>query len=402
MTSRFRVRIAAAFAVFALLTTGVASVQTWASPNKYPTAAEVEAAKHNVAKKKALIKRIDSLIASLATDEAALSMIAQQKGEVYNQAQVQVDEVAAKVKILQGQADTANAQANAAKRQLGLIAAQMYRQGTAGTSLNLLLNAGKADDLLYQLGAQERVAQSSDTIYQRSVQTQKFAEALNSQLKVAKANLAAKAAVARAAFDEAQRAADELTAKINDNKTHMAVMVTQLATLQRTSEKLAAERAAGLAQDAAWSQGHADMTAPELYSVGSPDSAKVEIAIAYAKKQLGEPYVLGGMGPNVWDCSGITKAAYAVAGFYIGTHSATNQFREMARQQKLIPLSEIQRGDLLWYSPEPGVFDGDKAHVVIYLGNDLMLEAPHPGSEVRIVNVRHGEQLFRYAGRPTA
>ncbi len=402
MTSRFRVRLAAVFAVIALLTTGVVSGQTWASPNNYPTQGEVDAARHSVAKKKKLIARIDTIITSLADEEASLSMVAQQKGEIYNQAQVLVDEIAAKVKILQGQADAANAQANEAKKQLGLIASEMYRQGTAGTSLNLLLNAGKADDLLYQLGAQERVAQSSDTLYQRSVQTQKYAESLNSQLKVAKADLAAKAAVAKSAFDEAQRAADELTAKVNENKAHMATMVAQLAILQRTSEKLARERAAGLAQDAAWSHGHADMTAPELYSVGDPNTDKVEIAIAFAKKQLGEPYVLGGMGPNVWDCSGITKGSYAVAGYYIGTHSATNQFREMARQKKLIPLSEIQRGDLLWYSPEPTVFDGDKAHVVIYLGNDLMLEAPHPGSQVRIVPVRHGEQLFRYAGRPTA
>jgi cell wall-associated NlpC family hydrolase len=402
MTSRLRVRFAAIFAVIALLTTGVVSVQSWASPNDYPSAAEVEAAKKNVTKKRALIKRIDAIIASLATEEEALSMVAQQKGEVYNQAQVQVDEVAAKVKILQGQADAANAQADAAKKQLGLIASQMYRQGTAGTSLNLLLNAGKADDLLYQLGAQERVAQSSDTVYQRSVQTQKFAESLNSQLKVARADLAAKAAVAKSAYDEAQRAADSLTAKVRENKAHMAVMIGQLATLQRTSEKLAAERAAGLARDAAQAAGNADMTAPELYDVGDPNSAKVEIAIAFARKQLGEAYVLGGMGPNVWDCSGITKAAYAAAGIYIGTHSATNQFREMARQQKLIPLREIQRGDLLWYSPEPGVFDGDKAHVVLYLGNDMMLEAPHPGSVVRIVQVRHGSQLFRYGGRPSA
>jgi cell wall-associated NlpC family hydrolase len=107
------------------------------------------------------------------------------------------------------------------------------------------------------------------------------------------------------------------------------------------------------------------------------------------------------MGPNVWDCSGITKASYAAAGIYIGTHSATNQFREMARQQKLIPLKDAQRGDLLWYSGEAG-FDGDKEHVVIYLGNNLMLEAPNPAAPVRIVEVRRGWKLFRYAGRPSA
>ena len=401
MTSRIRLRLAALFVALAVFSTALVGGQSWAVPNDFPTWAEVEAAKNSVAKKKALIARLDKIIGELAVEEAELESVAQQKAEVYNQAKVLVDEVAGKVKILQGQADSANQQANEAKRQLGLIASQMYRQGSAGTSLNLLLNAGEADDLLYQLGAQERVAQSSDTLYQRSVQTQKFAESLNSQLKVAKKDLAAKAAVAKSAYDSAQIAANALTAKVNENKNNMNNFVAQLASLQRTSSRLAAERAAGLAAIAAQQQGNADLSAPELYAVGNPNSTKVEAAIAFARQQLGERYVLGGMGPNVWDCSGITKASYAAAGIYIGTHSATNQFREMARQQKLIPLKDAQRGDLLWYSGEAG-FDGDKEHVAIYLGNNLMLEAPNPAAPVRIVEVRRGWKLFRYAGRPSA
>ena len=401
MTLRFRVRLAALFVALAVLATGLIGGQSWAAPNDFPSWAEVEAAKNNVAKKKALIARLDKIIGELAIEEAELESVAQKKAETYNQAQVRVDEIAAKVKILQGQADSANEQANEAKRQLGLIASQMYRQGSAGTSLNLLLNAGEADDLLYQLGAQERVAQSSDTLYQRSVQTQKFAESLNSQLKVAKADLAAEAAIAKTAYLSAQNAANALTAKVNENKNNMNTFVAQLASLQKTSARLAAERAAGLAAIAAQNQGAADLSAPELYDVGDPNSSKVETAIDFARKQLGERYVLGGMGPNVWDCSGITKASYAAAGIYIGTHSATNQFREMARQKKLVPLKDAQRGDLMWYSGEPG-FDGDKEHVVIYLGNNLMLEAPNPAAPVRIVEVRRGWKLFRYAGRPSA
>ena len=390
-----------ALAMAALLVfSGLATLESWAVPN-YPSAAEVEAAKKSVKKKKAMIARLDGIIKELAVEEAALVQVAQAKAEVYNQAKVKVDAITAKVKILQGQADAANAQAEQAKTQLGQIAAQMYRQGSAGTSMNLFLNAGQADDLLYQLGTQERIAQTSETLYQRSIQTQKFADSLNSQLKVAKTELAAEAAIAKSAYNEAQSAANTLTAKVNENKSHLNTMVAQLASLTKTSARLAAERAAGLAAEAAQGQGNADLSAPELYDVGDPDSAKVEAAIAFAKRQLGERYVLGGMGPDVWDCSGITKASYAAAGIYIGTHSATNQFREMARQQKLIPLKDAQRGDLMWYSSEEA-FDGDKAHVVIYLGNNLMLEAPNPARTVRIVEVRRGWQLFRYAGRPSA
>ncbi|MWV48801.1 NlpC/P60 family protein [Rathayibacter sp. VKM Ac-2803] len=113
------------------------------------------------------------------------------------------------------------------------------------------------------------------------------------------------------------------------------------------------------------------------------NSNTVEIAIDYAMQQLGERYVLGGMGPDVWDCSGLTKQSYASAGEYIGTHSATNQYNEMSAQGKLVPYSQRQRGDLIFWSDYPG----DYYHVAIYLGGDQIIEAPNPNSPVRIHSI---------------
>jgi cell wall-associated NlpC family hydrolase len=72
----------------------------------------------------------------------------------------------------------------------------------------------------------------------------------------------------------------------------------------------------------------------------------------------------------------------------------------MASARKLVPLAQAQVGDLMWYS-ESSSFNGDKYHVVYYLGGDMMLEAPNPARTVRIVPLRYGE-LFPYAGRPSA
>ncbi len=395
-----RVTIALAMAT-TMLFSGLTASSSWAVPDDYPTWAEVEAARNNVAQKKIVIAKLDKIIAEQTVQETALTQEAQLMAEKYNQAKTEVDAITAKVKILQGQAESANAQANQAKTQLGQIASQMYRQGAAGTSLNLLLNADEADDLLYKLGAQERVAQTSETLYQRSIQTQKYAESLNSQLKVAKGELAAKAAAAKSAYNAAQAVANKLTAAVNANKAQNAVFYAQLARLKNVSAETERLYQIGLAMEQAQNQGTTKPVAPELYDVGPADPAKVAKVIAFAKAQLGEWYVLGGMGPNVWDCSGLTKASYAAAGIYIGTHSATNQFREMARQRKLIPLSEAVPGDLMWYSPTTNIFDGDKEHVVIYLGDDYMIEAPRPGTQVRIVKLRLG-RLFPYAGRPSA
>jgi cell wall-associated NlpC family hydrolase len=264
----------------------------------------------------------------------------------------------------------------------------------------LFLNASVADDLLYKLGAQEKVAQQSDTIYNRSLAKQKYAQSLTDELAGAKTELDTKAAAAKSLFVEAQTAANAVQVKVDANNKLNKTFYTQLAVLQNTSAELERQRAEGLAAEARQNAGTSKPIAPELYAVGDADAAKVQIALDFSKAQLGERYVLGGMGPDVWDCSGLTKAGYAAAGIYIGTHSATNQFNTMAAARKLVPLSQAQVGDLMWYS-QSSAFNGDKYHVVYYLGGDMMLEAPNPARTVRIVPLRYGE-LFPYAGRPSA
>ena len=400
MTNRISRALIGVFAVSGLIFTGLAVGPSFAVPS-YPSAAEVAAAKNNVTKKKAMIARLEKIIADLAAEAADLGRTAQIKGETFNQAQEKVDIITTKVNSLQSQADAANAAADEAQAQLGKIASQMQKDGaTGGTAMTLFLNSGEADNLLYQLGAQEKVAQQSDVIYRRSIEKQKYAQSVTDELAVAKKELAATAAVAKAAFVEAQNAANAVQAKVDENNRLNKTFYSQLASLRNTAADLERQRAEGLAAEARQNAGKTMPTAPELYDVGPANAAKVDGAFAFAKEQLGERYVLGGMGPDVWDCSGITKASYAAVGVYIGTHSATNQFRTMAYAKKLIPLQQAVSGDLMWYSQE-SAFDGDKYHVVMYMGGGMMLEAPNPARTVRIVPLRYGE-LFPYAGRPTA
>jgi cell wall-associated NlpC family hydrolase len=366
----------------------------------YPSAAEVAAAKRSVTAKKEMITRIEDLLVELEAQQSKLNAEARTKAAAFNAVQDKVDAMAAKVASLQGQADEANANAEAAKTQLGQIAAQMYRDGTGGTSLNLFLNSGEADDLLYKLGAQEKIAQQSDEIYQRSIAQQLYAQALSDDLEVAKAEMAVLAADAKAKFVVAQQAASAAQAIVDQNTKLNKTFYAQLASLRNSAADLERQRAEGLAAERRQAAGSTNMDAPELYKVGPADADKVETMFTFAKAQLGERYVLGGMGPDVWDCSGITKAAYSAAGHYIGTHSATNQFNTMGAARKLVPLNQAQVGDLMWYSQE-SAFNGDKYHVVLYMGGGMMLEAPNPARTVRIVPLRYGE-LFPYAGRPTA
>ncbi len=391
--------ILAAATTVALITGGTVLGPAWGAPD-FPSWSEVQAAKRNVAKKRAVIAELQAYIADLSVQADKLNKIALIKGEAYNQAKELVDAMAAKVDTLQGQVDAARSQAKQAQTQLGRLAAQMYRNGSGNTSLNLFLNAGKADDLLYQLGAQDKVAQQTDTIYQRSVQRQKYAQSLTDELAVAKEQLAARAKVAKQTLTEAQNASNAAQAKVAENEQLNKTFYAQLASLQNTSADLERQRAEGLAAIKRQEEGNAPDVAPELYSVGDANAGKVSTMFNFARAQLGERYVLGGIGASVWDCSGITKAAYAAAGIFIGTHSATNQFNTMAAQRRLVPLNQLQPGDLMWYT-QSSSFNGDKYHVVIFVGGGLMLEAPNPSAVVRIVPIRWGE-LAPYAGRPSA
>jgi protein subunit release factor A len=148
-------RLKAPFALFtslAILLGTVLAVPAMANPN-YPSAAEVAAAKRNVVDKQKMIERIENLIADLEDEVEVLNREASIKAEIFNVAQEEFEIIERKVKVLEKQAKAALAEADQAAEQLGQIASQMLRNGSGGTSLNLFLNPGEADDLLYQLGA---------------------------------------------------------------------------------------------------------------------------------------------------------------------------------------------------------------------------------------------------------
>ncbi|MDC0911584.1 MAG: NlpC/P60 family protein [Aquiluna sp.] len=372
----------------------------YANPD-YPTAAEVAAAKRDVQEKEKLIERIEGILVTLEEEARALETIALKKNEEYNQAIDAKNEMAAKVESLQARVEQSSTEAEEARLQLGRIVAQMFRDRSAtDTTLELLFNPDNAENLLFQMSMEELIAQRTEAIYQAALDKQAQAEALALELEQSRIELEDIEAEAEQLYQEAQDAADAVIAKVAQSERERATMMEQLAELKDTAEEIERQRQEGLEWERRQAAIRAAPTAPELYSVGEPDWAQVETAIAFASEQLGERYVLGGAGPNVWDCSGITMKSYAAAGVYIGWHSATAQYNVLAGQKKLVPFQNAQRGDLIWWSTE-SAFSGDKYHVAIYLGDGMMLEAPNPARTVRIVPVRYGE-LWPYAGRPTA
>jgi peptidoglycan DL-endopeptidase CwlO len=106
-----------------------------------------------------------------------------------------------------------------------------------------------------------------------------------------------------------------------------------------------------------------------------PTNTQAGKAVAFAFAQLGCPYVFGGTGPcgSGFDCSGLTMQAWAAAGIAIPRTS------EAQAGLPSVPLSALQPGDIL-------EFAGD-SHVGIYVGHNMLIDAPQPGLNVEEVSM---------------
>jgi cell wall-associated NlpC family hydrolase len=113
-------------------------------------------------------------------------------------------------------------------------------------------------------------------------------------------------------------------------------------------------------------------------------SAAARKAVAVALAQLGAPYVWGAEGPSTFDCSGLTSFAYAAAGITIPRVSRA-QFAAYAGMRPVDPV-HLVAGDLVFFADNPAN-PGTIHHVGMYVGNGLMVEAPHTGAVVRTSSI---------------
>jgi cell wall-associated NlpC family hydrolase len=115
----------------------------------------------------------------------------------------------------------------------------------------------------------------------------------------------------------------------------------------------------------------------------STSSEAGEIALAFARSQLGKPYRFGATGPKAYDCSGLVLKAWAAAGVTL-PRTSYQQFHAGTKITK----SQLRPGDLVFfYGPSP-------SHVGIYSGNGKIIHAPRPGKVVQYIKMSY----MPYAG----
>ncbi len=198
---------------------------------EYPSWSDVLKARQNIAEKEKAIAEIKNIIRGLEKKLEAATAEAQRVGTIYQEAQQLYDEAAFKADQLQAQADEATEDADASRIRAGQFVSELARVGNVNISTSLLSDASGADDLLSRLGFASIIASQADGIYQAAIRDKNTAQSLTDQAEVAKNERDILRETAEAAFEIAQDAAIEAENAFQEQQTHQATLMAQLATL---------------------------------------------------------------------------------------------------------------------------------------------------------------------------
>lgn len=232
--------------------------------------------------------------------------------------------------------------------EVGTLAAAAYRTGRAANAIGLL-DAGSPGELGGRLA---------------------MLEVLGRQRAEAVAALAA----ARRDVAVAQESLAVVTAR---EKAQGAQLLTKKREIEREIDRLNTVRA-GLSLD--------DVVPARVPPPSSLPPGAASEAVRFAYAQLGKPYRWGAAGPDGYDCSGLTSAAWRAAGVAL-PHNARAQYGAVAR----IGRDQLRPGDLVFYY-------SDIHHVGLYVGDGRIIHAPQHGERIRFD--RFDFQPIHGYGRP--
>ncbi|MFE6333828.1 NlpC/P60 family protein [Streptomyces sp. NPDC057798] len=342
-------------------------------------------------------KKVDDLYRQAETATEKYNAVKEKTTKQRKQVDTLLDDVAKRTQ-----------KANDAREELGSFAAAQYRTGASAPDTATFLLADSPQDYFDQTQLMSRmtgrqkeavddyITEQSATMKKRKEATESLQTLNESQtdLRTAKSTVQKKLSDARnllsqlTAEEKARLAAIER--KRQEEAARKAAELAEQQAAEEQRRKEAAEAAA--AQQESGSSGPAETSTGSTGSESTADSsyaAKAEKAIAFARAQIGKPYVWGATGPDSYDCSGLTQAAWNAAGI-----SLPRTTYDQVNAGTTVSLANALPGDLVF-------FYDDVTHVGIYIGNGMMIHAPKPGTYVREESVYYdGEGSIHSVVRP--
>jgi peptidoglycan DL-endopeptidase CwlO len=355
----------------------------------------------DLASKTAQAQRLEAQIAANAERADVLD-------EQYLQARHAVSQANAEILVAEQGLASAREQESQLRTRLGGRAARLYMGAGSGDPLGM--DATSVQELGARAKYGEAAAESDNRMIDQLTVLDEQLHRQTQELEKQKAAAQKQQDEADAARHEVEKISGQMEQLLRSTRSDIVTLANKIQRQRLAAEAAAvqarlraqAEQAArqAAAAQAAAARAAADNggvgvvpstgdTGVDLGNIPAP-SGGAAAAVAYARAQLGKPYVYAGTGPGSFDCSGLTMMAWLQGGVSM-THGSQAQYASFPK----VPISELQPGDLVFF----GSSGPSNHHVGIVVAPGVMIDAPHSGSYVQQVSY-YRRDLVSLGSRP--
>lgn len=396
-------------ALVAIISAGLFSTftMTSASATKHvPTQAQIDAAKKAEAEKRKVADSASKKLNLAKQNLKELTRVFDLANEKYQIALVNLRKAEANTVTANNAYNNAVAAVGKAHDDIGRLAVSAYTTGGRLSDIESILDARGPQELIDRVTTLENLGNRNDVALSRF----KAAEAIAQKMRFAAiaAKKAQELAVTKVSetkkiAEDAKRAQANEVAKLQAVQDKLA---RELASARNVRITLEQRRQLALLEENRSQTADSTKVTTKVWRNGGPtgkstirtsESQRLR-AVEFAKRQVlaKKPYVWGAEGPNSFDCSGLVYAAYRYAGLGWPNWDRLNAALYYT-YTKQIPIAEMQRGDLIFYS-----YNGSIAaihHMSIYAGDGMMWEARSTKSGLRYSNINSVNGMMPFVGR---
>ena len=395
----------------------------------YPSQEQVHAARDRAAHAADDVQGIQAALAAADLRLQTASTRAEQAAEAYNGARWQLQQARRAARIAERHAQLAGADATQQRDAYAATVVTSYELGPSLSPLSAITDSDGLDAVVSKLSTMQTAQSTMDHTYDSYVASSTLATVASHQAETARAQAATLATQAKQARDQAESAAAAADAAARSIAAQKNTLIHRLARLQHVSVALAEKRRTGIEQAAeeaarqaavrearrkareqaaqaaqAAQQAQQDSStgsdsgptdtptsapAPEPQPTTPPSTPPTDppapasgapATLAFARSQIGDPYVWGAAGPDAWDCSGLTMGAWRAGGISLPHYSVAQYTQSTA-----ISRSSLRTGDLVFWGSSSS--PSSIYHVALYAGNGMIVQAPRTGRDVEEVSM---------------
>ena len=385
---------------------GLASPEPVFASKHKPSIAQIEAAKRLEAAKKKIANEANKNLLKAKLNLKQLVTLANIAQEEFISAKKELTIATAQAVDATKAYSEASAAVSETHREIGKLAMGAYVSGGGLSDIEAILSASGPQEMIDRIGSLDNLASGNRTALNRF----KAAEEIAQRAKMAADLAKEKQALITLKVSNSKKAANEAKSKqkieVDKLQAVQDKLQKELSSAKRVRITLEQKRQLAILEEARSNEASKVKGQSKIWKSGGPNGKSTSRtteaqrlkAVEFAKRQVlaNKPYVWGSEGPNSFDCSGLVYAAYKYAGLGWPNWDRLNSGLYYT-YTKHVPISEIQPGDLLFYSYKGTV--NTIHHMSIYAGNGMVWEARSTATGLRYSNMYSVDGMMPFAGR---